>query len=127
MARKITGSEALVEALRVENVEVMFGIVGSAFMDPLDIFLKAGIRFIQVRHEQTAAFMADGYGRASGKPGVCIGQNGPGVTNLVTGVASAFVNHTPAVVLTPTVTSTTMGTHAFQEIEQIYLFDKLMK
>jgi len=127
MARKITGSEALVEALRVENVEVMFGIVGSAFMDPLDIFPKAGIRFIQVRHEQTAAFMADGYGRASGKPGVCIGQNGPGVTNLVTGVASAYVNHTPAVVLTPTVTSASMGTNSFQEIEQIYLFDKLMK
>lgn len=121
MAKRITGSEALVEALRLEETEVMFGIVGSAFMDPLDIFPKAGIRFIQVRHEQTAAFMADGYGRAADKPGVCIGQNGPGVTNLVTGVASAFVNHTPAVVLTPTVTSTTIGTRAFQEIEQIRL------
>lgn len=127
MTRPITGSEALVEALRLENVEMMFGIVGSAFMDPLDIFPRAGIRFVQVRHEQTAAFMADGYGRASGRPGVCIGQNGPGVTNLVTGVASAYVNHTPIIVLTPTVTSTTMGTEAFQEIDQISLFSKLMK
>jgi sulfoacetaldehyde acetyltransferase len=113
-SRKITGSESLVEALRLENVELMFGIVGSAFMDPLDIFPNAGIRFIQVRHEQTAAFMADGYGRASGRPGVCIGQNGPGVTNLVTGVASAFVNHTPVVVITPTVTSASLGTRSFR-------------
>lgn len=125
-ARKITGSESLVEALRLEDVELMFGIVGSAFMDPLDIFPKAGIRFIQVRHEQTAAFMADGYGRASGRPGVCIGQNGPGVTNLVTGVASAFVNHTPVIVITPTVTSASLGTRSFQEIEQVNLFSSLM-
>jgi sulfoacetaldehyde acetyltransferase len=125
-ARRISGSESLVEALRLEGVDLMFGIVGSAFMDPLDIFPQGGIRFVQVRHEQTAAFMADGYGRASGKPGVCIGQNGPGVTNLVTGVASAYVNHTPVIVLTPTVTSQTLGTRSFQEIEQIDLFSKLM-
>lgn len=125
MSRKITGSEALVEALRLEGVEVMFGIVGSAFMDPLDIFPKAGIRFIQVRHEQSAALMADGYGRAAEKPGVCIGQNGPGVTNLVTGVASAALNHTPVVAITPTVTSTTLGTKAFQEIDQMSVFESI--
>jgi sulfoacetaldehyde acetyltransferase len=118
---KISGSEALVEALRLEGVEVVFGLVGSAFMDPLDLFPRAGIRFVQVRHEQSAALMAEGYARATGKPGVCIGQNGPGITNLVTGVASAFLNHVPLVVITPTVTSATIGTRAMQEIEQMKL------
>lgn len=126
MQRMITGSEALVEALRLEKVEVMFGIVGSAFMDPLDIFPRAGIRFVQVRHEQSAALMAEGYSRATGRPGVCIGQNGPGVTNLVTGVASAFLNHTPMVVLTPAVTSATMGTRAFQEVAQTRMFKPIV-
>ena len=92
--RRMTGSEALVEALRIEGVQHITGIVGSAFMDPLDLFPAAGIRFVQVRHEQSAALMAEGYGRASGRPGVCIGQNGPGITNLVTGIASAYLNHT---------------------------------
>lgn len=122
MARKISGSEALVEALRLEGVDTIFGLVGSAFMDPLDLFPKAGIRFIQVRHEQSAALMAEGYARATGRPAVCIGQNGPGVTNLVTGIASAFLNHSPVVVLTPAVTSATMGTRTFQELDQMKLF-----
>jgi len=126
MPRTITGSEALVEALRLEGVEIMFGIVGSAFMDPLDIFPRAGIRFIQVRHEQSAALMAEGYARATGRPGVCIGQNGPGVTNLVTGVASAFLNHTPLLVLTPAVTSATMDTRTFQEVDQIRMFQPIV-
>ena len=117
--RHMTGSEAFTEALRIEGVEVIYGIVGSAFMDPLDIFNRAGIRFVQVRHEQSAALMAEGYGRAKGVPGVCIGQNGPGVTNLVTGLASAKLNHTPVVVITPAVPSTLMGTGAFQEIDQV--------
>jgi len=117
--RRMTGSEAFTEALRLEGVEVIYGIVGSAFMDPLDIFNRAGIRFVQVRHEQSAALMAEGYGRARGVPGVCIGQNGPGVTNLVTGLASAKLNHTPVVVITPAVPSTLMGTGAFQEIDQM--------
>ncbi len=117
--REISGSEALVEALRNEGVDSMCGIVGSAFMDPLDLLPAAGIRFIQVRHEQSAALMAEGYGRAIGKPGVCIGQNGPGITNLVTGVASAYLNHTPMVVLTPSVLTSAIGTRAFQEIDQL--------
>ena len=115
----------MVEALRLEGVDTIFGLVGSAFMDPLDIFARADIRFIQVRHEQSAALMAEGYGRAAGRPGVCVGQNGPGVTNLTTGVASAFSNHTPMVVLTPTVTSQTQGTRAFQEVDQIRLFEPI--
>ncbi|MGX9393885.1 sulfoacetaldehyde acetyltransferase (plasmid) [Nitrobacteraceae bacterium UC4446_H13] len=119
--RRMTGSEAFTEALRIEGVKVIYGIVGSAFMDPLDIFERAGIRFVQVRHEQSAALMAEGYGRTSGVPGVCIGQNGPGVTNLVTGLASAKLNHTPVVVITPAVPSTLSGTGCFQEIDQIEL------
>lgn len=127
MARSITGSEAFVEALRLEGVDYICGIVGSAFMDPLDLFVAAGIRFIQVRHEQSAALMAEGYARATGKPGVCIGQNGPGITNLVTGVASAALNHTPLVVITPAVLSGAIGTKAFQEIDQMKLLAPLVK
>lgn len=126
MARTITGSEAFVEALRLEGVDNMCGIVGSAFMDPLDLFPAAGIRFIQVRHEQSAALMAEGYARVTGRPGVCIGQNGPGVTNLVTGVASASLNHTPLVVITPAVLSTAIGTKAFQEVDQMRLLAPLV-
>jgi sulfoacetaldehyde acetyltransferase len=127
MARSITGSEAFVEALRLEGVDYICGIVGSAFMDPLDLFPAAGIRFIQVRHEQSAALMAEGYARATGKPGVCIGQNGPGITNLVTGVASAALNHTPLVVITPAVLSGAIGTNAFQEVDQMKLLAPLVK
>jgi sulfoacetaldehyde acetyltransferase len=126
MKQMLSGSEALVEAMRLESVVTIFGLVGSAFMDPLDIFKSGGMRFVQVRHEQNAALMAEGYARASGRPGVCVGQNGPGVTNLVTGVASALLNHTPMVVITPAVTSTTMGTRAFQEIDQLRLFEPIV-
>lgn len=123
---KITGSEAFVEALRRENVQYIAGIVGSAFMDPLDLFPEAGIRFIQVRHEQSAALLAEGYARATGKPGVCIGQNGPGVTNLVTGIASAQLNHTPVIALTPAVLSGAINTKAFQEVDQMRMLDPLV-
>jgi sulfoacetaldehyde acetyltransferase len=126
MNRSITGSEAFVEALRLEGVQYIAGIVGSAFMDPLDLFVAAGIRFIQVRHEQSAALLAEGYARATGRPGVCIGQNGPGITNLVTGVASAGFNHTPLVVITPSVLSGAIGTKAFQEVDQMRLLAPLV-
>ena len=122
---KITGSEAFVEALRQEKVEYISGIVGSAFMDPLDLFPEAGIRFIQVRHEQSAALIAEGYARATGKPGVCIGQNGPGVTNLVTGIASAYLNHSPVIALTPAVLSGGISTRAFQEVDQMRMLDPI--
>ena len=88
---KMTPSEALVETMVSQGVTDIFGIVGivgSAYMDALDIFPAAGIRFIPVAHEQGAIHMADGYSRVSGRHGVCIGQNGPGVTNFVTGVAA---------------------------------------
>jgi sulfoacetaldehyde acetyltransferase len=79
---KMTPSEALVETLVAYGVKDVFGIVGSAYMDALDIFPAAGIRFVPTIHEQGSAHMADGYARASGKHGVCIAQNGPGITNF---------------------------------------------
>ena len=81
---KMTASEAFVETMVANGVKDIFGIMGSAFMDAMDIFEPAGIRFIPVVHEQGAAHMADGYSRVSGRHGVCIGQNGPGISNCVT-------------------------------------------
>ena len=81
---KMTPSEAFVETLVAQGVKDVFGIVGSAYMDALDLFPAAGIRFIPTAHEQGAGHMADGYARVSGRQGVCIAQNGPGITNFVT-------------------------------------------
>ncbi|HEX7127525.1 MAG TPA: sulfoacetaldehyde acetyltransferase [Thermodesulfobacteriota bacterium] len=120
-------SEALVEQLRAEGTEVITGIVGSAFMDALDIFPKAEIRFLPVRHEQTAAHMADGYARVSGKPGVCTAQNGPGITNMVTGIAAAYHAHTPVVMLSPAASTTMVGTNGFQETDQLPIFQPITK
>jgi len=92
---RMTPSEAFVESLVAQGVTDVFGIVGSAYMDALDIFPGAGIRFIPTAHEQGAVHMADGYARVSGRHGVCIGQNGPGITNFVTGVAAAYWAHSP--------------------------------
>ncbi|MEN6359619.1 MAG: thiamine pyrophosphate-binding protein, partial [Smithella sp.] len=94
---KMTPSEAIVETLLAEGVDHVCGIVGSAFMDMLDLFPTAGIKFIPVRHEQSAAHMEDAYCRISGRCGVVTGQNGPGITNMVTSVAAANMGHTPLV------------------------------
>src|SRR4030088_1438265 len=120
-------SEALVETLAANGVTHVFGIVGSAFMDALDIFPAAGIQFVPVAHEQGAIHMADGYARASGRHGVCIAQNGPGVTNFVTGVAAAYWAHSPVVFITPETGSLTMGLGGFQETEQLPIFSKITK
>ena len=124
---KMGPSEALVETLAAQGVTHVFGIVGSAFMDALDIFPAAGIRFVPVAHEQGAIHMADGYARASGRHGVCIAQNGPGVTNFVTGVAAAYWAHSPVVFITPETGSMTMGLGGFQETEQLPIFSKITK
>ena len=124
---KITPSEAIVEVLVKQGVKNVFGIVGSAFMDALDLFDTAGIRFISVAHEQGAAHMADGYARASDHVGVCLAQNGPGITNFVTGVAAAYWAHTPIVVFTPETGSNTQGLGGFQETEQLPFFEKITK
>ena len=122
---KMTPSEALVETMVAQGVTDVFGIVGSAYMDALDIFPAAGIRFIPVAHEQGAIHMADGYSRVSGRVGVCIAQNGPGVTNFVTGVAAAYWAHSPVVVITPETGSGTLGLGGFQETEQLPIFSKI--
>ncbi len=126
MAR-MTPSEAFVEQLATEGVTEMFGIVGSAYMDALDIFEPAGIRFISVAHEQNAAHMADGYARATNRHGVCIGQNGPGITNFVTAIAAAFWAHSPVVAITPETGSLGMGLGGFQETDQMPIFSKITK
>ncbi len=124
---KMTPSEAFVEALVAQDVRHVFGIVGSAYMDALDLFPAAGIEFVSVAHEQGAAHMADGYARVSGRHGVCIGQNGPGITNFVTAVAAAYWAHSPVVVITPETGSMTMGLGGFQETEQLPIFSKITK
>jgi sulfoacetaldehyde acetyltransferase len=125
--QRMTPSEALVETLAANGVREVFGIVGSAFMDALDIFPAAGIRFIPVAHEQGAAHMADGYSRVSGRHGVCIAQNGPGITNFVTGIAAAYWAHSPVVFITPETGSMTLGLGGFQETEQLPIFSKITK
>jgi sulfoacetaldehyde acetyltransferase len=124
---KMTPSEALIETLVAQGVTDIFGIVGSAYMDALDIFPAAGIRFIPVAHEQGAVHMADGYARVSGRHGVCIAQNGPGVTNFVTGLAAAYWAHSPVVAITPETGSMTLGLGGFQETEQLPIFSKITK
>jgi len=126
-SQKMGPSEALVETLAINGVKHVFGIVGSAFMDALDIFPAAGIEFVPVAHEQGAIHMADGYARASGRHGVCIAQNGPGVTNFVTGVAAAFWAHSPVVFITPETGSMSVGLGGFQETEQLPIFSKITK
>jgi sulfoacetaldehyde acetyltransferase len=125
--QRMTPSEALVETMAANGVTEIFGIVGSAYMDALDIFPAAGIRFIPVAHEQGAAHMADGYARASGRHGVCIAQNGPGITNFVTAIAAAYWAHSPVVFITPETGSATMGLGGFQETEQLPIFSKITK
>jgi sulfoacetaldehyde acetyltransferase len=124
---KMTPSEAFVETLVSYGVKNVFGIVGSAYMDALDLFPAAGIRFIPTVHEQGAGHMADGYARVSGRHGVCIAQNGPGVTNFVTATAAAFWAHSPVVVITPETGSMGMGLGGFQETDQLPIFSKITK
>lgn len=124
---RMTPSEAMVEVMIEQGVTDVFGIVGSAYMDMLDLFPTAGIRFLSVAHEQNAAHMADGYTRVSGRVGTCIAQNGPGITNFVTGVAAAYWAHTPMVVFTPETGSNTQGLGGFQETEQLPFFEKITK
>jgi sulfoacetaldehyde acetyltransferase len=122
---EMTSHEAFVETLRVQGVKVAFGIVGSAFMPGLDVFKAAGIRFVDVAHEQGAAHMADGYTRVSGEVAVIIAQNGPGITNFVTAVAAAYWNHTPMIVVTPETGSNTQGLGGFQETRQLPYFEEI--
>ncbi|MCU0969130.1 MAG: sulfoacetaldehyde acetyltransferase [Rubrivivax sp.] len=125
--QKMTPSEAFVETLAANGVQHIFGIMGSAFMDAMDIFAPAGITLIPVVHEQGAAHMADGYARASGRHGVCIGQNGPGITNCVTAIAAAYWAHSPVVIVTPETGTMGMGLGGFQEVNQLPIFQEITR
>ena len=124
---KMTPSEAFVETMVAQGVDTMFGIMGSAFMDAMDIFAPAGIRLIPVVHEQGAGHMADGYARASGRHGVVIGQNGPGISNCVTAIAAAYWAHSPVVLITPETGTMGQGLGGFQEANQLPMFQEFTK
>lgn len=124
---KMTPSEAFVETMVANEVDTIFGIMGSAFMDAMDIFAPAGITLIPVVHEQGATHMADGYARASGRHGVSIGQNGPGISNSVTAVAAAYWAHTPLVMITPETGTMGIGLGGFQEANQLPMFEEFTK
>jgi sulfoacetaldehyde acetyltransferase len=125
--QKMTPSEAFVETLVANGVTDMFGIMGSAFMDAMDIFAPAGIRLIPVVHEQGGGHMADGYARVSGRHGVVIGQNGPGISNCVTAIAAAYWAHSPVVMITPETGTMGIGLGGFQEANQLPMFQEFTR
>ena len=123
---KMTTEEAFVKVLQRHGIADAFGIIGSAFMPISDLFPKAGIRFWDCAHEGSGGMMADGYTRASGKMCMMIAQNGPGITNFVTAVKTAYWNHTPLLLVTPQAANRTMGQGGFQEVEQMKLFEDMV-
>jgi acetolactate synthase I/II/III large subunit len=114
---EITVAEALVRCLEQENVEIIFGYPGGAILPVYDALNRTSIKHVLVRHEQGAAHMADGYARVTGKVGVCLATSGPGATNLVTGIANAYMDSVPMVVITGQVATGMVGTDAFQEVD----------
>ena len=123
---KMTTEEAFVKTLQMHGIEHAFGIIGSAFMPISDLFPKAGIMFWDCAHEGSGGMMADGYTRASGKMSMMIAQNGPGITNFVTAVKTAYWNHTPLLLVTPQAANKTIGQGGFQEVEQMALFKDMV-
>lgn len=119
---RMTTEEAFVKVLQMHGIEHAFGIIGSAFMPISDLFPRAGIRFWDCAHEGSGGMMADGYTRATGKMSMMIAQNGPGITNFVTAVKTAYWNHTPLLLVTPQAANKTIGMGGFQEVEQMALF-----
>ena len=114
---KLTGSQILFKALKEEQVETIFGYPGGAVLDIFDELYRSDVNHILVRHEQGAIHAADGYARASGKVGVCLVTSGPGATNTVTGIANAYMDSIPVVVLTGQVSTNMIGLDAFQEVD----------
>ena len=123
---KMTTEEAFVKTLQMHGIEHAFGIIGSAFMPISDLFPQAGIMFWDCAHEGSGGMMADGYTRASGKMSMMIAQNGPGITNFVTAVKTAYWNHTPLLLVTPQAANKTIGQGGFQEVEQMALFEDMV-
>ncbi len=125
---ELTGGRAVVELLKAEQVRYIFGIVGATFLDVLDaLYDDTSVEYINVRHEQAAAFMADGLGRVTDAPGVCLVTSGPGATNLLTGVAAAYVAHSPVVVLVGGVSLEHYNKDAFQEFDLLRMFRPVTK
>ena len=123
---KMTTEEAFVKSLQRHGIQHAFGIIGSAMMPISDIFPRAGITFWDCAHEGSAGMMADGYTRATGKMSMMIAQNGPGITNFVTAVKTAYWNHTPLLLVTPQAANKTIGQGGFQEVEQMKLFEDMV-
>ena len=123
---RMTTEEAFVKVLQMHGICNAFGIIGSAFMPISDLFPKAGITFWDCAHEGSGGMMADGYTRASGKMSMMIAQNGPGITNFVTAVKTAYWNHTPLLLVTPQAANKTIGQGGFQEVEQMALFKDMV-
>ncbi len=123
---KMTTEEAFVKVLQMHGIEHAFGIIGSAMMPISDIFPDAGITFWDCAHECNAGYMADGYTRATGVMSMMIAQNGPGITNFVTAVKTAYWNHTPLLLVTPQAANKTIGQGGFQEVEQMALFKDMV-
>ncbi|WP_116134256.1 sulfoacetaldehyde acetyltransferase [Tropicimonas sp. IMCC34043] len=123
---KMTTEEAFVKTLQRHGIRHAFGIIGSAMMPISDLFPAAGITFWDCAHEGSAGMMADGYTRATGKMSMMIAQNGPGITNFVTAVKTAYWNHTPLLLVTPQAANKTIGQGGFQEVEQMKLFEDMV-
>ncbi len=113
----MSGAEAIVESLKLEGVDVVFGLPGGYILPLYDALYDSGIRHVLIRHEQAAAHAADGYARATGRVGVCLATSGPGATNLVTGIATAYMDSVPMVAMTGQVPSQLLGTDGFQEAD----------
>ena len=130
---EMSGAKALIKSLEKQKVDVIFGILGGAVLPIYDHFLNSEIRHILCRHEQGAAHAAEGYARASGKPGVCLATSGPGATNLVTGIANAYMDSAPIIALTgqvPTTSANTtymIGRDSFQEADIVGITSPITK
>jgi acetolactate synthase I/II/III large subunit len=116
---ELTGAQIMIECLKREGVEYVFGLPGGAILPTFDALYDSGINFVLVKHEQGAAHMADGYGRATGRPGVCMVTSGPGATNTVTGLATAYMDSSPMVCITGQVATGVIGSDAFQEADVV--------
>ena len=123
---KMTTEEAFIKVLQKHGIEHAFGIIGSAFMPTSDYFPQAGITFWDVAHECNGGYMADGFTRTTGKMSMIIGQNGPGITNFVTCVKTAYWNHTPMLLITPQAANKSIGQGGFQEVEQMAGFKDMV-
>ena len=123
---KMTTEEAFVKVLQMHGIEHAFGIIGSAMMPISDLFPVAGITFWDAAHECNAGMMADGFTRATGQMSMMVAQNGPGITNFVTPVKTAYWNHTPLLLVTPQAANKTIGQGGFQEVEQMALFKDMV-